>query len=78
MKTKELINHVAHILVVVVETWAEYHQLVLQTNQELPFEEVGIGLTPGLRCQQDASGKNLTCFDCLWCLWLSLGAFGWI
>ena len=24
------------------------------------------------------SGKNLTCFDCLWCLWLSLGAFGWI
>ena len=25
-----------------------------------------------------ASGKNLTCFDCLWCLWLSLGAFGWI
>ena len=26
----------------------------------------------------DASGKNLTCFDCLWCLWLSLGAFGWI
>ena len=25
-----------------------------------------------------ASGKNLTCFDCLCCLWLSLGAFGWI
>ena len=25
-----------------------------------------------------SSGKNLTCFDCLWCLWLSLGAFGWI
>ena len=24
------------------------------------------------------SGKNLTCFNCLWCLWLSLGAFGWI
>ena len=27
---------------------------------------------------KDTSGKNLTCFDCLWCLWLSLGAFGWI
>ena len=25
-----------------------------------------------------SSGKNLTCFDCLWCLWLSLGASGWI
>ena len=28
--------------------------------------------------QTITSGKNLTCFDCLWCLWLSLGAFGWI
>ena len=26
--------------------------------------------------QADTSGKNITCFDCLWCLWLSLAVFG--
>ena len=32
----------------------------------------------GVNSVLSTSGKNLTCFDCLWCLWLSLGAFGWI
>ena len=39
-----------HILEMVVEMWAEF-QMVLQTSQELHFEEVeGIGLMSGLRC----------------------------
>ena len=30
----------------------------------------------GILLYNQTSGKNPTCFDCLWCLWLSLGAFG--
>ena len=42
------------------------------------FNSVIFNVDPSKKWPQSASGKNLTCFDCLWCLWLSLGAFGWI
>ena len=35
-------------------------------------------MRPSQSLMASPSGKNPTCFDCLWCLWLSLGAFGWI
>ena len=56
-------------------------QLLMKTGQpgyHIPSAETISCDVKGVYVQVQqciASGKNLTCFDCLWCLWLSLGAF---